>query len=224
MQFTAHNIALPGGTRTWPEGGELLEDSSRCRTAMGLLNAEFPSSARAGTRVADLGCLEGGYTVAFARAGYQATGIEARSLNMAKCRMVEEAAGLPNLRFIQDDARNLADHGEFDAVYCCGLLYHLDAPAAFLKMLGQVTRRLLIVQSHYSGSCHEINEGYRGHWYAENPAENMVWSSWVNTRSFWLGRGELMRAMRDAGFGAVRAVDDGTRVPEREMFCGVKPS
>jgi SAM-dependent methyltransferase len=221
--FTAHNIELPGGERTWPEGGELLEDSSRCLTALALINSQCPAGERYRFKVADLGCLEGGYTVAFARAGYPVTGIEARTLNMAKCRHVAEKTGIANARFVQDDARNLNKHGPFDAVFCCGLLYHLDRPAGFLRLLAEQTRRLVIIQSHWSVSCHEASEGYRGHWYAENPAPESVWSSWGNDRSFWLGRDELMRAMRDAGFSDVRAVDDGTTTADRGMFAGVKP-
>lgn len=220
LDFTAHNIELPGGTRTWPEGGGLLEDSSRCLTALGLLAEQCPAGERYRFKVADLGCLEGGYTVAFARAGYLVTGIEARPANMAKCRLVHEALGLANLAFVQDDARNLAKYGLFDAVFCCGLLYHMDRPAAFLRMLGECTRRLVIIQTHYSASRHEASEGYRGHWYAEPES---AWSSWGNDRSFWLGREELVRAMGDAGFTDVHAVDDGTRIEGREMFTGVKP-
>ncbi len=223
VDFTAHNIELPGGARTWPEGVQLLEDSSRCLTALRLLGEQCPPGGRAGFRVADLGCLEGGYTAAFAQAGYLAVGIEAREENMTKCRLVQEALGLPNMGFIQDDARHLQRLGQFDAVFCCGLLYHLDDPAAFLKMLGTVTRRLLIIQSHYSQSCHEEHEGYRGHWQPDNPSDGDVWGSWGNHRSFWMGRDELMRAMTDAGFTGVRAVDDGTLTGDRGMFAGVKP-
>lgn len=223
VDFTAHNIELPGGARTWPEGGELLEDSSRCLTALRLLGEQCPPGGRSAFRVADLGCLEAGYTLAFAMAGYSVTGIEARAENMAKCRLVQDAYPLPNMGFIQEDARNLKRCGAFDAVFCCGLLYHLDEPAAFLKMLGEQTRRLLIVQTHHSLSCPEEHEGYRGCWHPDVPGDGDVWGSWGNNRSFWLGRDELMRAMRDAGFTQVRPADDGTLTDDRGMFTGVKP-
>ena len=223
VDFTAHNIELPGGARTWPEGRELLEDSSRCLTALRLLGEQCAPGERSSFRVADLGCLEGGYTVAFARAGYAVTGIEARAVNMAKCRLVREATDLPNMGFLQVDAREIGKWAPFDAVFCCGLLYHLDEPAAFLKMLGTVTRRLLIVQSHYARACPDVHEGYRGCWHPDVPGDGDVWGSWGNDRSFWLGRDELMRAMRDAGFVNVEPVDDGTLTDDRGMFTGVKP-
>lgn len=221
-EFTAHNIVLPSGVHTWP-GNQPLAESSRCQAALQLLGEQFRPAVRAQTAVADLGCLEGGYTVAFARAGYQVTGVEARALNMAKCEMVASLVALPNMRFVHDDARNLTRYGPFDAVFCCGLLYHLDKPAAFLQMLGGITRRMVIIQSHYSGSCHEENEGFRGHWYNDAPEETNLWGSYGNARSFWLGQDELLRAVREAGFTKAWAHDDGTRIPDRGMFAGVKP-
>jgi hypothetical protein len=45
-----------------------------------MLNLVFPDGLR-GKRIADLGCLEGGYAVEFARLGMNATGIEVRDSN-----------------------------------------------------------------------------------------------------------------------------------------------
>jgi 2-polyprenyl-3-methyl-5-hydroxy-6-metoxy-1,4-benzoquinol methylase len=35
---------------------------------------------------------------------------------------------LLNLTFTYDDVHNLGNYGVFDVVFCCGVLYHLDAP------------------------------------------------------------------------------------------------
>jgi len=51
---------------------------------------------------------------------------------------------------VQDDAWNVAQRGEFDATFCCGLLYHLDKPLEFLRLLSKITRRILILQTHFS--------------------------------------------------------------------------
>jgi hypothetical protein len=51
---------------------------------------------------------------------------------------------------VRDDVWNIAHHGSFDAVFCCGLFYHLDRPRAFLDVLSDVTKRLLILQTHFS--------------------------------------------------------------------------
>ena len=101
-------------------------------------------------RLADLGCLEGGFAVEFARMGFQVLGIEVREANMAACNYVKANTNLPNLEFIKDDARNIAKYGVFDVVFCCGLLYHLDKPKEFLNTLSAVTTKLLILQTHFS--------------------------------------------------------------------------
>lgn len=197
MSFTSDNILLPDGSETAP-GLQRIADTGICHAALRDLAMIFPEPT--GVRVADLGCLEGGYAVEFARAGYDTVDIEARQSNIDNCNAVADAVQLPNLKFIHDDVRNLAEYGEFDAVFCCGLLYHLDEPTAFLNLLGKLTRRLLIIQTHYSVTMTDVHEGNRGHWYDEPPS---AWSAWENTRSFWIGKLDLLNSMRAAGFTSV---------------------
>jgi hypothetical protein len=142
--------------------------------------------------------------------------------------------GLPDLGFVQGDVRNLAAYGEFDGVFCCGLLYHLDEPSAFLAMLGKVTRRVLVVQSHYAPYPQTAHEGRRGSWAGDNPDE--PWGSHGNSASFRLGKLDLLAAMRDAGFDVVFEQHDyrdsvaggvyvdqfGNAEQDRGMFTGVK--
>jgi 2-polyprenyl-3-methyl-5-hydroxy-6-metoxy-1,4-benzoquinol methylase len=86
VNFTSHNILLPDGTQTLP--GQLpVAESGICRVALSALGLEFGYGSRSGISVADLGCLEGGFTAEFARAGYDAYGIEARQENYVRyCR------------------------------------------------------------------------------------------------------------------------------------------
>ena len=67
-------------------------------------------------RIADLGCLEGGSTVEFARLGFQSLGIDVREPNIEACRYVQSKTALPNLTFARDDVWNIANYGSFDAV------------------------------------------------------------------------------------------------------------
>jgi SAM-dependent methyltransferase len=226
--FTAHNVLLPGGQETLP-GAQLVADSGIFQAALRDLKLAFPGVRPSSVRVADLGCLEGGYAAAFAQAGYEVTGFEARRENVMCCEFIAERLGLPNLEFTRADVRNVFSAGrEWDAVFCCGLLYHLDNPVSLLSQIGQSACRLLIVQSHYSTRPDTEHEGHRGHWYAEG---NGRWESWRNERSFWLTRKDLMSAIRDAGFSLVFEQADyredilaeGDTVPdERSMFVGIK--
>lgn len=218
--FTAHNIELPDGTQTKP-GWPLTADNVVCRAALRCLGRYFAENEVAETSLLDLGCLEGGYAVAFARAGFRVTAIEAREINMEKCRYVEKQLCLDNLRFMQTDARNLAEIGTFDAVFCCGLLYHLDHPSAFLDTLGTCTRRVLILDTHvasdYLPTVHAAqlsemttHEGNLGRWYREYPDSatsqqiaGAVWASWGNSQSFWIEKMSLVSNLVQVGFSSV---------------------
>jgi hypothetical protein len=171
-----------------------------------------------GRRIADLACLEGGYALEFARMGMNALGIEVRPSNMENCHKVRNRAGLPNLEFAQDDVWNIKNYGQFDIVFCCGILYHLDRPRAFVRLMGEVARDAVIINTHYAPwegksaftlSGLEQNEGLTGRWYHEHDLDDPValdplkWSSWTNRRSFWPVREALLQAIRDAGFDLI---------------------
>lgn len=227
MNFTAHNIVFADGTCTRP-GHPPLESGGIFQAALRTLKL----FTNPGATVADLGCLEGGYTAGFARAGYHTTGIEARTPNMAKCEHVADRLNLPNLRFTRADVRDLNE--PYDAVFACGILYHLDEPVRFLHRLGELTP-VLILQTHFSPHPSDVNEGARGHWFPETPAEDKVWSAYRNDRSFWLAKPDLLQALRDAGYTYIAEqydfLDDIATaaypgepcpVPDRGMFTAVK--
>lgn len=228
MLFTAHNIRLDDGTLTKPDVGHSMEAYPAFLAARRVLERLYPQD-RGSVRLADLGCLEGGYAVEFARMGFQVVGIEVRSANIAACNYVKARTRLPNLEFVQDDAQNIAAHGFFDAVFCCGLLYHLDKPKQFLQALSTVTLDLLILQTHfatreenpdllaqYQLSERTENEGLPGRWFTEfrdesafRNRETAVWSSWDNRRSFWIQREYLLQTLHDVGFDVVMEQYDG---------------
>src|SRR4029077_19074480 len=148
-EFTAHNIRLDNGSLTKPDVGHSMDANGWFVSARRLLDTVFPGD-KSRYRLADLGCLEGGFAVEFARMGFQVLGVEVREANIAACNYVKANTDLPNLEFIKDDARSVAKYGVFDVVFCCGLLYHLDKPKEFLNTLSAVTTKLLILQTHFS--------------------------------------------------------------------------
>jgi SAM-dependent methyltransferase len=250
VEFTAHNIRLDDGTFTKPEVSESMEDYPWLAAARRILDVVFPGD-KSPFRLADLGCLEGGYAVELARMGFQVLGLEVRDVNIAACRYVKERTNLPNLEFVQDDAWNVERYGTFDAVFCCGLLYHFDRPRRFLEILSSVTTRVLILQTHFSTerpnpalglSDLDANEGLQGRWFTEFSDDREFadrdakrWASWDNRRSFWIRREHLLQALHDAGFDLVLEQFDGLapgiaesmlegpyRTHERGTFIGVK--
>lgn len=223
VEWTGHNIPLSETESTLgPEKG-LIGDDPRTTTIKGLIR-RFAASPGP-LRVLDLGSLEGGLSFELAREGWDVTGMEGRASNLQKAEMIREYFGLDNLRFDLRDVKTLAPErdGRFDAVICCGLLYHLDNPFAFLRTLRAITAEdgLLFVDTHvapdeasarhatYAAHLSErvtLDEGghrYEGCWFAEPSGGSTVeqqWSAISNDRSFWPTRRSLISAMYHAGF------------------------
>jgi SAM-dependent methyltransferase len=236
MIFTAHNIVLDDGTQTRPQSGIPTSDDHRCIAALHTLRKAFDGRLASSVRIADLGCLEGGYSVEFARAGFEVAGIEVRQSNYARCQYVRERIDLPNLSFVHDNVWNLLQHGSFDAIFCCGILYHLDRPRAFLSLMNQACRHVAIVNTHfsiegpgdaYSQSDVTSHEGLRGRWYPEIDSTDLAvreaasWASWENPRSFWPLRNDLIAAAKTAGFSQI-IEHPGESQPQRIHFDAFK--
>ena len=188
-------------------------DPARLRAALRLLNA----IVKPGASVADLGCLYGAYTLAFARAGSRSVGIEARQDSVWQCWKAADEAGLTDeVDFVCDDVRNVERYGPYDAVFCCGVLYHMDKPAELLNAIGKITRRLLILHTHYSMEGdrpirYKLSPATKpesaGHWYKEGELDHPL-SAWGNSQSFWLTKDALIEAVQDAGFDLVLQIHD----------------
>lgn len=149
VSFTSHNIRLDDGTYTNPDAGISMDVHPWFLAAKRIIDTTFPGD-KTNLRLVDLGCLEGGYTVEFARLGLKSLGLDVREANIEACRYVQSKVNLPNLEFVQDDVWNLEKYGLFDITFCCGLFYHVDKPRELLDLLSKVTKRLLILQTHFS--------------------------------------------------------------------------
>jgi len=216
VQFT-RNIRLDDDKFTAPELGESEDKKPIFLAAQRYLRA-FYRDRMAGKRIVDLGCLDGAHTLGFARMGFDALGLEVRLENFAACQYVRRHVNLPNLKYVQDNAWNVAGYGKFDAVFCSGLLYHLDRPREFIELMGAVCCELLILNTHFAPehesadlplSAMTTNEGCRGRWFVEpldaskEDRDRQLWSSWDNRQSFWLAKPDLLQALMDAGFPIV---------------------
>jgi SAM-dependent methyltransferase len=214
-RFTAHNIRLDDGSFTMPELGWQMEDLQLLKFTKQFLRVVFPDGF-VGKRIVDLGCLEGGYAVELARAGFDTLGVEVRQSNFENCQLVKAATNLPNLAFTCDDVHNLGNYGMFDATFCCGLLYHLDEPRKFIELMARLSRRVAIIDTHvadaqpngvFALSDITQNDGLAGRWFGEFEDDDHrhqdKWSAWSNRKSFWVMKRDLIEALRQAGFPMV---------------------
>jgi len=163
--------------------------------------AAFPGARS----VLELGCLEGGHTIAIARAlnPRRVVAIEGRAANVERARLVMRAHGLSMVDVRQGDLEtlDLRTLGRFDAVFNCGLLYHLPRPWELLRRIARVTRGMYL-STHYSPDDQAVTtvNGYSGFLYGEYGHEDPL--SGLSNQSFWPTRSSLLAMLHDAGFGA----------------------
>lgn len=221
--WTGHNIPLSASEATISTDIALMTNDERTSTIKALV-AKFVSSPRP-IRLLDLGSLEGGLSFEMAREGWDVTGVEGRESNFEKAELIRGYFGLDNLRFQLRDVKSLdpARDGAFDVILCCGLLYHLDNPFAFLEKLNTLLAPggLLFIDTHVAPDAHAAKHAthavhlsppatlehggraYEGQWFAEPEGGDVLeqqWSAISNSRSFWPFRRELIRGAYHAGF------------------------
>ena len=228
QQWTSHNIALTDQITTMPGQPDFIETDLRLKAVLRVLTLLYRGQL-ANLRVADLGCLEGGFALALAQRGMSVVGVEARVRNLEKAQLLQEHFELPHLEFVLGDVKNFTrdDFGDFDVVLALGILYHLDQPSAWLRQIAQATRSVLFIDSHYApadeaslalideriaqlSSLERIEDGtdaYEGRWFFEYgeevEREDQLWASYSNRKSFRLTKESLLRAVANAGFDLV---------------------
>jgi SAM-dependent methyltransferase len=224
-----------------PGSPDFLQTDLRLRSIFRTLELIYGSELT-NLRVADLGCLEGGFALALAQRGAQALGIEARKINMDKLLLLQEHFGLGNLDFRLGDVKGFTRdaYGMFDVVLALGILYHLDEPVAWLRQLSETTKRVLIIDTHFApteadglanldsrlplGDVEQIKDGpytYEGRWFFEfgenvDP-EPQLWASYSNHKSFWLTKEALVQAVQHSGFDLVYEQHDHTGMAFRRF-------
>jgi 2-polyprenyl-3-methyl-5-hydroxy-6-metoxy-1,4-benzoquinol methylase len=221
-----HNIKLPFGIYTahcpdyYPAHEEI----------MSVVNHQL-GGAFAGKRVLDVGCLEGYFSAECALQGADVVGIDGKTLNIRKCEFVRSVLGVPNVRFIRDDAMRVTrkKYGPFDVVLALGLLYHLRDPFTFLANMAGLCDGSLLIDSHVAlaDQPQALSDGwspdlsplrqfragkriYSGRLFREfSPGTSRVaknlspTASLRNNLSVWLTEDSLTGLLRDVGFGQV---------------------
>ena len=157
--------------------------------------------------VLELGSLEGGHTIALAqRTGVKAVlGLEGRAANLARARLAAGMLQVEKLKFVQADLEEvpLAQFGKFDAIFCCGLLYHLPEPWRLLRQFPDVGSRAFL-WTHYclDADADTTAAGYFGRMQSEGGLDEPL--SGLSSHSFWPTLDSLERMLTDAGFGHLR--------------------
>ena len=144
----AYDVPLPHGIWT---RGNLQIPHTRLKRIVQVVSdlTEKPLSE---CSVLDLGCLDGIFSIEFAKHGANTIGVEIRDANIKKAIFCKEALELHNLDFRQDDVRNISveSYGKFDAIVCSGILYHLTASDAInlIQRMHDIVNRVVVIDTH----------------------------------------------------------------------------
>lgn len=144
-KYTMHNIVLPDGRQTIP-GKPILSETTEVKAMIEFAKSSCPK----GNMIIDLGAGEGGYSIAFARAGFKVTAVEPRIENIDKikyaCKPEDDIIiSICTIEYFLGTRGIRKD----DLVLCLGLLYHLPDPAGTLSDISKVSNAL-ILSTHYA--------------------------------------------------------------------------
>ena len=157
-------------------------------------------------RILELGSLEGGHTIGLAgQPGVECVlGIEGRGANLKRAQTAKELLGADKVDFIQANLEeiDLAQFGRFDAIYCCGLLYHLPEPWKLISQFRPVADGVFLWTHCSSEEAAQIfAHGYRGRRQEEGGADETL--SGLSPDSFWPTLGSLCNMLTTCGFSRV---------------------
>jgi SAM-dependent methyltransferase len=169
-------------------------------------------------RILDLGCGEGVYAIEAALRGAEVLALDARIERMRDGADCAQRHGLEDVTFGQEDVRRVSrdTQGEFDIVYCLGLLYHLDVPDVFsvLERVYELCGRLLVVDTLITPEpdleVEHRDRAYEGSRYREHEDDDSdedrrsrVLRSIDNDLAFRFTQTSLLRALHEVGFSSV---------------------
>jgi len=223
LPFTVHRIPLGGRLETaTPDGVDPFDD---VRTD---LVVDACGGSLDGRTVVDLGCLEGGFTLALAERGAEhVLGIEARSLSVERCELARTLRGTERVEFVVADIKDeLQRRDPFDVVFAAGILYHVGDPAEMLRIIRASCGEVVLIDTHVAdptGPTHGCSElvdlvsgghSYRGRRFQEyepdasdSARDGYLWAAWSDSHAFWPLEDDLVRMITDAGFSSVEKID-----------------
>jgi hypothetical protein len=135
--------------------------------------------------------------------------VEGREANLRKARFVQELLRVRNVEFAQANLEHaaLAQFGKFDAVFCCGLLYHLPEPWKLLEQLPAIAPTLFIwTQYAAEEEAMDIEQGLRGKIHGEGGPDEPL--SGLSPTAMWLTLASLRSVLQASGYQTIDIIHD----------------
>jgi len=216
LKYGEWNFDIPLPFNVWTKGN-LGVPQTRLRKIVQIVN-DLSQKPISKSRILDLGCSDGMFSIEFALHGAETVGVEAREANIKKAIFSKEILNLKNLEFRQDDIRkiNVASYGKFDAIICSGVFYHLPAIDAInlIKTMYDMVNRLIVLDVRVALEPIEKvvynKDEYWGTIFREHPEnatpeekEKRLFYSIDNMTSFWFTRPSLINLLSKVGFSSI---------------------
>jgi hypothetical protein len=166
--------------------------------------------------IMELGSLEGGHSFGLASHATveRILAIEGRAANIEKSLLVQNLIGDHKVQFVETDLQtaDLTIFGQFDAVFCSGLLYHLAEPWKLIDRCVKVSPNLFI-WTHYADekAAKKIVNGFRGRWYREGGLLDPL--SGLSKKSFWPTLGSLINMLTGSGLRTIYLIENNSEHP-----------
>ena len=161
--------------------------------------------------ILELGSLEGAQSFILAeQPGVErVVALEGREANLRKARFVQALLQIRNVEFIQANLEiaDLTAFGKFDAIFCCGLLYHLPEPWKLLAQLPAVAP-LLFIWTQYctENEARDVGNGLRGKTHIEGGADEPL--SGMSPTAIWLTLESLREVLQESGYKNIEVLHD----------------
>ena len=161
--------------------------------------------------ILELGSLEGAQSFILAEhpGVERVVALEGREANLRKARFVEALLQIRNVEFIQAnlETADLSAFGKFDAIFCCGLLYHLPEPWKLLAQLPAVAP-LLFIWTQYctENEARDVGNGLRGKTHIEGGADEPL--SGMSPTAIWLTLESLREVLQKSGYKNIEVLHD----------------
>ena len=135
--------------------------------------------------------------------------MDVEDVRVLEARFVQELLEIRSVDFVQanlEDA-DLAAFGKFDAVFCCGLLYHLPQPWTLLERLPAVAPRLFVwTQYAEDTEARDLSGGWRGKIHVEGGPDEPL--SGMSATAIWLTLASLRDLLSANGYEKIEIMYD----------------
>jgi SAM-dependent methyltransferase len=161
--------------------------------------------------ILELGSLEGAHSFILAKhpGVKHVVALEGREANLRKARFVQELLEIRNVEFAQANLEHaeLRGFGNFDAIFCCGLLYHLPEPWKLIQQCPSIAP-LLFIWTQYAAEneAQDVGPGLRGKIHVEGGPDEPL--SGMSASATWLTLDSLRTLLARSGYKKIEVIHD----------------